>query len=82
MKTTLIVLAALIGLASAVSAMGEFAKKPDVMAAMAHVGVKANQVPPLGLLELLGALGLLCTSSALPASTSVSRTSCRSWRRH
>ncbi|HUV58184.1 MAG TPA: DoxX family protein [Acidimicrobiales bacterium] len=59
MKITLVVVATLIGLASAASAMGKFARKPDIMAAMAHVGVTAKQVPLLGLLELLGAMGLL-----------------------
>lgn len=72
MNITLVVLAALIGLASAGSAMGKFAQKPDIMASMAHVGVKGKQVLFLGLLELLGALGLLIGTWSTPLGVAAS----------
>lgn len=56
---TLTILAALLGLIAAGSGAGKLAKSPAIMESMEHVGVKPAQVPLLGALEILGALGLI-----------------------
>ena len=58
MPFILFILATLLGAAATVSALGKFKKKADVMAIMEHVGVSADMIPVLGLLEVAGALGL------------------------
>ena len=41
------------------SAIAKLLKVPDVMTSMAEVGVKANQVPALAILEIAGGLGVI-----------------------
>jgi len=59
MTTALIVLAALLGLIAAGSAIGKFKKAPQIVESLTSVGVKPEQMPVLATLELLGALGLV-----------------------
>jgi len=59
MTTALIVLATLLGLIAAGSAMGKFKKVPQIVESLNSVGVKTEQMPVLATLELLGALGLI-----------------------
>jgi hypothetical protein len=59
MTFILFILATLLGAAATMSAVGKLTKKADVMAIMEHVGVKADMIPVLGLLEIAGAVGLL-----------------------
>jgi uncharacterized membrane protein YphA (DoxX/SURF4 family) len=59
MKITLDIFGALLAFAAIGSAISKLVKVPDVMAAMASVGVKPKQVPVLALLEIAGGLGLI-----------------------
>ena len=59
MKIALIIFGSLLAFAAIGSAIAKLKKVPDVMAAMASVGVKPNQVPVLALLEIAGGLGIV-----------------------
>lgn len=59
MNTTLVIFASLLGFAASGSAIAKFLKVPQIMASMAHVGVKPGLVPVLAVLEVLGTLGLV-----------------------
>lgn len=59
MTVALIVVAALLGLAAAGSAIQKLRRDATVVASMHAVGVTDRQIPLLAILELLGALGLL-----------------------
>ena len=59
MKIALIIFTSLLAFASIGSAIAKLKKVPDVMASMASVGVKPNQVPVLALLEIAGGVGLI-----------------------
>ena len=59
MTIALIIVAALLGLAAAGSGVSKLTKQSLSMESCAHVGVKAEFVPVLALLELAGALGLV-----------------------
>ncbi len=59
MKIALDIFGALLAFAAIGSAISKLKKVPDVMEAMAKVGVKASQVPLLALLEIAGGLGLI-----------------------
>ena len=59
MKISLIIFGALLAFAAIGSAISKLMKVPDVMAAMAKVGVKPNQIPVLAYLEIAGGLGII-----------------------
>jgi uncharacterized membrane protein YphA (DoxX/SURF4 family) len=59
MNIFLIIFSSLMGLASAMSAMGKLTKMAQTLDTLKSVGVKPSQVNLLAILELLGALGLL-----------------------
>ena len=59
MTITLIIFGSLLAFAAIGSAISKLVKVPDVMAAMASVGVKPNQVPVLAFLEIAGGLGVI-----------------------
>ncbi len=59
MNIALIILGGFLGLGVTGSAMGKLTKKPSLIAQLGGLGVPANVVPVLGLLEIAGALGLL-----------------------
>jgi len=59
MTISLIIFGSLLAFASIGSAIAKLKKVPDVMAAMASVGVKPNQVPVLAALEIAGGLGVI-----------------------
>jgi len=59
MTISLIIFGALLAFAAIGSAISKLVKVPDVMAAMASVGVKPSQVPFLALLEIAGGLGVI-----------------------
>ena len=59
MDIALIIFASLLAFAAIGSAISKLIKVPDVMTAMASVGVKPNLVPVLALLEIAGGLGLI-----------------------
>jgi len=59
MTITLIIFGSLLAFAAIGSAISKLVKVPDVIAAMASVGVKPNQVPLLALLEIAGGLGVI-----------------------
>jgi hypothetical protein len=59
MNTTLVIFASLLSIAAAGSAIAKFLKVPKIMESMAHVGVKPELIPVLGVLEVLGTLGLI-----------------------
>jgi len=59
MTISLIIFGALLAFAAIGSAISKLFKVPDVMAAMASVGVKPSQVPFLALLEIAGGLGVI-----------------------
>lgn len=66
MTVVLIIVAGLLGLATAGSAFAKFTKKEDVMKNLTHVGVKAEYIPLLALLEVFGVLGLLAGIHSKP----------------
>ena len=59
MTITLIIFGSLLAFAAIGSAIAKLKKVPDVMASMASVGVKPNQVPVLAVLEIAGGLGTI-----------------------
>lgn len=59
MTFALIVFGSLLAFAAIGSAISKLVKVPDVMAAMASVGVKPNQVPVLAALEIAGGVGII-----------------------
>ena len=59
MTIALNIFGALLAFAAIGSAISKLKKVPDVMAAMAKVGVKPNQIPVLACLEIAGGLGII-----------------------
>ena len=59
MKIALDIFGALLAFAAIGSAVSKLKKVPDVMEAMAKVGVKANMIPILAYLEIAGGLGMI-----------------------
>ena len=59
MTIALNIFGALLTLAAIGSAISKLKQVPDVMAAMAKVGVKTNQIPVLAYLEIAGGLGII-----------------------
>lgn len=59
MTIALDIFAGLLTFAAIGSAISKLLKVPDVMAAMASVGVKPNQVPVLAILEIAGGIGVI-----------------------
>ncbi len=59
MKIALDIFAALLAFAAIGSAISKLKKVPDVMDAMAKVGVKPQQIPVLAFLEIAGGLGVI-----------------------
>jgi uncharacterized membrane protein YphA (DoxX/SURF4 family) len=59
MSISLIIFGAFLSLAAIGSAISKLIKVPDVMTAMASVGVKPKQIPLLALLEIAGGLGVI-----------------------
>ena len=59
MTIALVVLATLLGIAAAGSAIQKLRRDPRVVESMHSVGVTDSQIPRLAILELLGAAGLL-----------------------
>lgn len=59
MKIALDIFAALLAFAAIGSAISKLKQVPDVMAAMAKVGVKTHLIPVLAYLEIAGGLGLI-----------------------
>ena len=59
MSIALVIFAALLTFAAMGSAIAKLIKVPDVMASMASVGVKPNQVPVLAYLEIAGGVGII-----------------------
>lgn len=59
MNIALIIFGGLLTFAAIGSAISKLIKVPDVMAMMASVGVKPNQVPVLAVLEIAGGLGII-----------------------
>jgi uncharacterized membrane protein YphA (DoxX/SURF4 family) len=59
MTIALVIFSSLLAFAAMGSAIAKLKKVPDVMASMASVGVKPNQVPLLAALEIAGGLGII-----------------------
>lgn len=59
MTIALVIFGSLLTFAAIGSAISKLVKVPDVMTAMASVGVKPNQVPVLAALEIAGGLGII-----------------------
>jgi uncharacterized membrane protein YphA (DoxX/SURF4 family) len=59
MTIALNIFGALLAFAAIGSAIAKLKKVPDVMEAMASVGVKANQIKVLAFLEIAGGLGII-----------------------
>lgn len=59
MNVALIVLATLLGIAAAASALRKLRRDPRTVESMHAVGVTDRQIPLLAVLEILGAVGLL-----------------------
>ena len=59
MTIALIIFGSLLAFAAIGSAISKLKKVPDVMTAMAKVGVKPNQIPVLALLEIAGGIGVI-----------------------
>jgi uncharacterized membrane protein YphA (DoxX/SURF4 family) len=59
MKIALDIFGALLVFAAIGSAVSKLKKVPDVMEAMAKVGVKPSQIPVLAFLEIAGGLGII-----------------------
>ena len=59
MTIALDIFGALLAFAAIGSAVSKLKKVPDVMAAMAKVGVAPNQIPMLAFLEIAGGLGII-----------------------
>jgi len=69
MKIALDIFGALLAFAAIGSAIAKLKKVPDIMAAMASVGVKPNQIPVLALLEIAGGLGIIVGIWSKPLGT-------------
>ena len=69
MKISLDIFGALLAFAAIGSAISKLVKVPDVMAAMASVGIKPNQVPLLALLEIAGGVGIIAGIWSKPLGT-------------
>ena len=59
MTIALNIFGALLAFAAIGSAIAKLMKVPNVMEAMAKVGVKPNQIPILAVLEIAGGLGII-----------------------
>ena len=59
MNIALVILAALLGLVTAFSAVGKFSKNPKAVDMLRQLGITDSQIRMLGIVEVLGALGLL-----------------------
>jgi uncharacterized membrane protein YphA (DoxX/SURF4 family) len=59
MTIALIIFGSLLAFAAIGSAISKLKKVPDVMAAMAKVGVKPQQIPLLAALEIAGGIGII-----------------------
>ena len=59
MKIALDIFGALLAFAAIGSAISKLKKVPDVMDAMAKVGVKTEQIPVLAYLEIAGGFGII-----------------------
>lgn len=59
MTIALIIFGSLLSFAAIGSAISKLTKVPDVMAAMAKVGVAPHRIPFLALLEIAGGLGVI-----------------------
>ena len=59
MNVVLVILAALLGVAALGSGIGKLSKQPQALEGVRAVGVADGQIPILGSLEILGAIGLL-----------------------
>ncbi len=59
MTIALNIFAALLTFAAIGSAVSKLKKVPDVMEAMAKVGVKTHQIPVLAFLEIAGGIGII-----------------------
>ena len=59
MTISLVIFGALLTFAAIGSAIAKLKKVPDVMASMASVGVKPNQITVLAFLEIAGGLGII-----------------------
>ena len=59
MTIALNIFGALLAFAAIGSAISKLKKVPDVMEAMAKVGLKPNQIPMLAFLEIAGGLGII-----------------------
>jgi uncharacterized membrane protein YphA (DoxX/SURF4 family) len=59
MTIALIIFGSLLAFAAIGSAISKLKKVPDVMAAMAKVGVQPNRIPLLAFLEIAGGLGVI-----------------------
>ena len=59
MKVALDIFAGLLAFAAIGSAISKLMKVPDVMTAMASVGVKSQLIPGLAFLEIAGGLGII-----------------------
>ncbi|MEI6496115.1 MAG: DoxX family protein [Actinomycetota bacterium] len=72
MTITLVVTATLLGLAAAGSGLAKITKQPALIENLSHVGVREQQVPLLGVLEVAGAIGLLVGIWARPLGIAAS----------
>ena len=59
MNIALVILATLLGLMTAFSAVGKFSKNPKAVDMLRQLGITDSQIRLLGIVEVLGALGLL-----------------------
>lgn len=59
MNIALIVLTALLGLATTASALGKYSMNPNAVEMLRGLGLRDRQIRLLGTVEVLGALGLL-----------------------
>ena len=59
MNIALVILATLLGLMTAFSAFGKFSKNPKAVDMLRQLGITDSQIRTLGIIEVLGALGLL-----------------------
>ena len=59
MNIALVILATLLGLMTAFSAVGKFSRNPKAVDMLRQLGITDSQIRLLGIVEVLGALGLL-----------------------
>ena len=69
MTIALNIFGVLLAFAAIGSAIAKLKKVPDVMAAMASVGVKPNQIPVLAFLEIAGGIGVIVGIWSKPLGT-------------